>query len=69
MCVFILLSLYMYSPPLQHQYISQCMTEIKKELKQENLSVKAIAVSKLTYVSCKPRPHVLYDHTHHCIMF
>ena len=29
------------------------MTEIKKELKQENLSVKANAVSKLTYVSLK----------------
>ena len=35
----------------QHQYISQCMTEIKKELKQENMSIKANAVSKLTYVS------------------
>jgi len=34
----------------QHQFISQCMTEIKKELKQENITVKATAVSKLTYV-------------------
>lgn len=34
----------------QAQYISQCMTEIKKELKQENQSVKANAISKLTYV-------------------
>ena len=32
------------------------MTEIKKELKQENLTVKANAVSKLTYVG----------HSHSC---
>ena len=36
--------------PLQAQYISQCMAEIKKELKQENMGVKANAISKLTYV-------------------
>ena len=36
---------------IQAQYISQCMGEIKKELKQENMGVKANAISKLTYVS------------------
>ena len=35
----------------QHQFIAQCMTEIKKELKQDNVNIKANAVSKLTYVS------------------
>lgn len=34
----------------QAQYISQCMTEIKRELKQENMGIKANAISKLTYV-------------------
>lgn len=34
----------------EHQYIAQCMTEIKKELKQENASLKSTAVSKLTYL-------------------
>lgn len=34
----------------QPQFISQCMAEIKKELKQENAFIKANAVSKLTYV-------------------
>jgi hypothetical protein len=34
----------------QAQYISQCMTEIKKELKGGNIAVKANAISKLTYV-------------------
>lgn len=28
------------------------MTEIKKELKGDNIGVKAVAISKLTYVSC-----------------
>jgi AP-3 complex subunit delta-1 len=32
------------------QYISQCMTEIKKELKGGNIAVKANAISKLTYL-------------------
>ena len=40
----------LFGPP-QHQYVSQCMTEIKKELKGDNLSAKANAISKLTYVS------------------
>jgi len=35
----------------QPQFIASCMAEIKKELKQENVMVKANAVSKLTYVS------------------
>ena len=36
---------------LQSQFIAQCLTEIKAELRQENAVVKANAVSKLTYVS------------------
>ena len=36
---------------LQSQFIAQCLTEIKAELRQENALVKANAVSKLTYVS------------------
>lgn len=35
----------------QPKYISQCMEEIKTELRQDNLAVKANAVAKLTYVS------------------
>lgn len=38
-------------PLLQSQFIAQCLTEIKAELRQENAVVKANAVSKLTYVS------------------
>ena len=41
---------YAYSP-LQPQFIANCIVEIKKELKQENVMIKANAVSKLTYVS------------------
>ena len=36
------------------------MTEIKKELKQDNVSIKANAVSKLTYVSLNWIWPVLY---------
>ncbi|KAK8407379.1 hypothetical protein O3P69_002128 [Scylla paramamosain] len=32
------------------KYISQCMEEIKTELRQDNLAVKANAVAKLTYL-------------------
>lgn len=32
------------------KYIAQCIEEIKQELRQENLSVKATAVAKLTYL-------------------
>lgn len=32
------------------KYISQCMEEIKDELKQDNLNVKANAIAKLTYL-------------------
>lgn len=32
------------------KYIAECIEEIKEELKQENLSVKANAVNKLTYL-------------------
>lgn len=35
------------------------MTEIKKELKGDNISVKANAISKLTYV--RPRTRVLIE--------
>lgn len=35
---------------LQAKYIAQCIEEIKQELRQENISVKANAVAKLTYV-------------------
>lgn len=34
----------------QAKYIAQCIEEIKQELRQENISVKANAVAKLTYV-------------------
>ncbi|GIY77207.1 AP-3 complex subunit delta [Caerostris extrusa] len=32
------------------KYIAQCIEEIKEELRQENISVKANAVAKLTYL-------------------
>ena len=34
----------------QVKYIAQCFEEIKAELKQENIAVKANAVAKLSYV-------------------
>ena len=34
----------------QVKYIAQCIEEIKAELKQENIAVKANAVAKLSYV-------------------
>lgn len=39
----------------QAKYISQCIDEIKQELKQDNIAVKANAVCKLTYVSASLR--------------
>ena len=36
---------------LQAKYIAQCIEEIKQELRQDNIDVKANAVAKLTYVS------------------
>lgn len=33
------------------KYIAQCIEEIKAELRLDNLSVKANAIAKLTYVS------------------
>ena len=54
----LLASFYYLSIP-QAQFISQCMAEIKKELKQENGFIKANAVSKLTYVRLVCCPHVL----------
>ena len=38
---------------LQSKYIAECLDEIKQELKQDNLAVKANAVNKLTYVSTR----------------
>lgn len=38
---------------LQPKYIAQCMEEIKVELRQDNIAVKANAVAKLTYVSTR----------------
>lgn len=35
----------------QVKYIAQCIEEIKAELKQENIAVKANAVAKLSYAS------------------
>ncbi|UYV70621.1 AP3D1 [Cordylochernes scorpioides] len=35
---------------VQSKYITNCIEEIKEELRQENLSVKANAVAKLTYL-------------------
>lgn len=37
----------------QPQFIGQCMVEIKKELKQENMSIKSNAIAKLLYVSAR----------------
>lgn len=34
----------------QTKYIAECIDEIKQELRQDNLAVKANAVAKLTYV-------------------
>ena len=34
----------------QAKYVAECMDEIKQELRQDNLAVKANAISKLTYV-------------------
>lgn len=42
----------------QAKYISQCIDEIKQELKQDNIAVKANAVCKLTYVSAFLLPHL-----------
>lgn len=38
------------------KYITQCMEEIKVELRQDNMAVKANAVAKLTYVSTSRSP-------------
>lgn len=35
----------------QAKYISECIDEIKQELKQDNMSVKANAINKLCYVT------------------
>jgi len=34
----------------EHKYITQCIEEIKEELKQDNLSIKANAIAKLNYL-------------------
>ena len=38
------------------------MVEIKKELKQENMSIKSNAIAKLLYVSCNREQHTLCIH-------
>lgn len=43
---------------IQAKYISQCIDEIKQELKQDNIAVKANAVCKLTYVSASLGLHL-----------
>lgn len=35
----------------QNKYIAQCIEEIKEELRQDSMNVKATAIAKLTYVS------------------
>ena len=40
-----------YTWVFQAKYITQCMEDIKQELRQDNLSVKSNAIAKLTYVS------------------
>jgi hypothetical protein len=45
----------------QAKYIAQCIEEIKQELRQDNVAVKANAVAKLTYVS--------NEHVHCAIKF
>lgn len=42
---------YLNTYSLQAKYIAQCIEEIKQELRQDNVAVKANAVAKLTYVS------------------
>ena len=42
-------------PDMEAKYISQCMDECRKELRQESMDAKANAVSKLCYVSPSPR--------------
>ena len=48
----------------QAKFVGQCMDECRKELKQTDIDVKAIAVSKLTYVCpinllAYPRAHIV----------
>jgi len=63
---FIVCKLYLHISILpllfQVKYIAQCIEEIKAELKQDNIAVKANAISKLTYVGLivKLLKHVLY---------
>lgn len=38
----------------QTKYVAECLDEIKNELRQENVAVKAMAVNKLTYVRTAP---------------
>ncbi|XP_060581566.1 AP-3 complex subunit delta-1-like [Ruditapes philippinarum] len=34
----------------EHKYVAECLDEIKSELRQDNIAVKAMAVNKLTYL-------------------
>ena len=47
---FFLITDFEYNFLFQVKYIAQCIEEIKQELKQDNIAVKANAISKLTYV-------------------
>ena len=42
-----------YTFLFQSKYVAECLDEIKSELRQENIAIKAIAVNKLTYVSIR----------------
>lgn len=37
----------------EQQYINQCITEIKEEVKSPDVNKKTVAVLKLAYVSCR----------------
>ena len=45
----------------QSKFINEAIDEIKQELKQDNMSVKANAVNKLTYVRTTIRTHCSID--------
>ena len=47
------------SDTLQAKFVAVCMDECRKELKQSELDMKAIAVSKLIYVRTWRRCHTV----------
>ena len=42
------------------KYIAECIDEIKQELKQDNMAVKANAINKLCYVIKPPTNYSLF---------